>query len=193
MIWRLLRRGWHVFVPVVLVNALLQAALVFPFLTPAFSPLFVLLALASGASLIASAVFVLAAVVGTRVGGSWRLWAAASLSLIFIGAAALLSLALVPFAIVLALIVLPGVAEGSGIAGFRSFRYSPWRSVGLLLLTLVLWAVLWLAALLLGFLITGPVAAALAWLLFGAVGVWLVCAWSALITRTPHTSPIYIP
>ncbi len=181
---RLLARGWRVFVPVVILNALVQAATVFPFLTPSGSLAFVLLALASAAALVVSAVLVSAQTARRdrlRPGG--MLWLAASAAVLVIGASALLSLPLILVTLTLAFIVLPGVAVGRPGAGLRAFGAAPLRAIGLTILTVLVLIVLWVGALLLGFLVTGALSAALTWLLFGVAGVWIACAWAALMTR----------
>jgi|GEM_PF-3134634 len=85
-----------------------------------------------------------------------------------------------PVALTLAFIVLPGTARGEALAGFRAFAQAPARSIGLTVLTLVTTVLLWVAALLLGFLITGVASAALAWLAFGTAAVVLTSGWTAL-------------
>lgn len=179
---RLLARGWRVFVPVVILNALVQAATVLPFLTPGSDLVFVLLALASAVALVISAVLTAAqAVRDSRLHLPWSLWVAASLAVIAIGASALLSLPLILVTLTLAFIVLPGVAAGRPWAGLRAFGSAPLRAIGMTILTVLILIALWIVALLLGFLITGAVSAGLTWLLFGAAGVWLACAWTTVM------------
>lgn len=180
----ILRRGWRVFVPVVIGNAAVQAATTAPFLTPAPTVWFILLAVVSAAALIAGAALIVAqADAGakrTRLRVPGRVWAAASVCVVVVGTSALVALPLVPLALTLAFVVLPGVAKGDAWAGFRAFARSPLRAVGLAFVTLATVVVLWVGALLLGFLITGVVSAALTWLLFGAAATVLACAWTRL-------------
>lgn len=182
---RLMARGWRVFVPVVILNAFVQAATVLPFVIPGTSVAFVLLALASALALVISTVLVCAQ--AARDGAlrpRWGLWLAASLAVLVIGASGVLSVPLILLTSTIAFIVLPAVAAGRPWAGVRMFRFAPLRAIGLSALALLTLIVLWLGALLLGFLITGPLSAGLTWLLFGVVGVWLSCAWTALIKRS---------
>jgi hypothetical protein len=188
---RLVVRGWRVFVPVVIVNAVVQAATTAPFATPAFAAVFVALAAASFVALVVSFVLVVAQAQDGAEGlrfraPSWRQWTAGLVAVLVIGASAVASPPLVLLTVTLALIVLPAIraqgAAGRGVfTGFRTFARRPGRAVALTVITLVVLAVLWLGALLSGFFITGVASAALTWLVFGCVGVLLVCAWTALL------------
>ncbi|MGU3647071.1 hypothetical protein ACLBXX_19105 [Microbacterium sp. C23T] len=184
---RIAVRGWRIFVPVVIGNALVQALTTAPFLTPAMDAGFVLLAVASAAALVASTALIVAharaAVEPTRVRLTWRLVVAASVTVIVVGVVAVVALPAMPVALALAFVVLPGVARGGVLSGFRVFGVAPGRAIALTLVTLVAIVLLWVGALLLGFLITGPVSAALVWVAFGAVAVVLTAAWTALGRR----------
>ena len=124
---RILGRGWRVFVPVVLVNAAVQALTTVPFLTPAADVWFLLLALGSAVALVVSAVLVFAAARaasdGTHLRLTWRLVVAASLTVLVVGAVAVLPAT--PVVLLLAFVVLPGVARGDAFAGFRAFGAAP--------------------------------------------------------------------
>ena len=78
--WVLLGRTWRVWVPVVVLNTAVQALLVVPFVTPAASVVFVLLALASLAGVVASVALVAAAFRSALGAGkrwpSWGEWLA---------------------------------------------------------------------------------------------------------------------
>ena len=184
---RILGRGWRVFVPVVLVNAAVQALTTVPFLTPAADLWFLLLALGSAVALVVSAALVFAAAHaasdGTHLRLTWRLVVAASLTVLAVGAVAVVALPVTPVALTLAFVVLPGVARGQVFAGFRAFGAAPGRAIALTLATLMAIVLLWVGALLLGFLITGPLSAGLVWVGFGAAAVVLAAAWTALGQR----------
>lgn len=187
--WLIVVRGWRVFVPVVLINAVLQAATVAPALTPEPGAGFLALAVASflafGAALAAVAAAARAAVVGGRMPWpQWWVWAGSALAVLAVTASALLSPIAAPFAAVLALIVVPGIAAGDGLAGLRVFARRPWRAILLAIGSLLAIIALWIGALLLGFFVTGALAAFATWLVCGAVAVVLVCAWTSLVSET---------
>lgn len=164
------------------------ATTVAPFATPSASLPFVALALVSVLACVIALAVVVAAL-RAAAAGERRLrlrWTDAAASLAVVVAIALAGLAwswLVTPTVVLAAIVLAGVALGRGAAGFAAFRRSPLRAVVLTLLSLLFVGLLWLGALVLGFFVTGWPAAALTWLALGAVGVLLVCAWTAVARR----------
>jgi len=184
----LLRRGWPVFLATVVGNAVVQALTTVPRATPSPSAGFLGLAAVSLVALILSVALCIATlrrgVAGGR--GPWWRWtdgAAAVAAMLAVALAALASSWLVPVALVIVLIVLAGIVVGRGAAGFVAFRRAPTRSVLLTLVTLVAVGLLWLGALLLGFFVTGWLSAGATWLVFGAVGVVLLCAWTALAAR----------
>jgi hypothetical protein len=184
----LLGRGWPVLLAVVVGNAVVQAATVAPFATPSASLPFVALALVSVLACVI-ALAVVMAVLRAAAAGERRLRlrgtdGAASLAVVLaVALAGLVSSWLVTPAIVLAAIVSAGVVLGRGAAGFAAFRRAPVRAVVLTLLSLLIVGLLWLGALVLGFFVTGWPAAGLTWLAFGAVGVLLLCAWTAVARR----------
>lgn len=186
--WRIVARGWRVFVPVVLINAVVQAATVAPALTPVPGAGFLALAvgsfLAFSAALAAVAAAARAAVTGGRMPWPhWWVWIGSALAVLAVTASALLSPLAVPVAAVLALVVVPGIAAGDGLAGVRVFARRPWRAILLAIGSLLAIVVLWIAALLLGFFVTGAIAAFATWLVSGAVAVMLVCAWTSLVSE----------
>jgi hypothetical protein len=182
----LLVGGWRTYVPVVSVNALLQSATTLPVATPAPSPAFIGLAVASFAALAASIVLTVAQAAASADGmrfraPSLRLTTAGVLALVVIGLAAVLVPPVLVPAIGLALIVLPAIASGQPwFTGFRAFARRTGASIAFTLLCAVAIAVLWLGALLSGFFLAGAASALLTWLVIGAVGVALVCGWTHL-------------
>jgi hypothetical protein len=192
--WRIAGRAWRVLVPVVLVNAAVQAVTVAFGLTPAIEFAFVLLALLSFAALTASLAVIAAAAHAAATTTTttrrfrwpgWWMWAGAALATLAITASGLASPLLVPVVVVLALIVLPGVAarDQSWIAGLRMFRAAPVRASLLAFGSLLVVIVLWIIGLLLGFFVTGAISAFVTWLAFGATAAILVCAWTSISVR----------
>lgn len=192
----LLSRGWPVFLAAVAGNAAVQAVLVVPFLAPSFALGFVMLSLVSFLVLAGAVAFVVAGVrSAARRGGRgwprWPEWLASAVLVLAVALASLVSTWLVSLAILVTLVVLAGVALGRGSAGFAVFRRTPVRATLLVLVSLVILVVIGppgLGTLLAGFFITGWPAAALTWLAFGAAGVALLCAWTALAGRSRDPS-----
>ncbi|WP_375236590.1 hypothetical protein [Microbacterium schleiferi] len=187
--WVLLGRTWRVWVPVVVLNTAVQALLVVPFVTPAASVVFVLLAHASLAGVVASVALVAAAFRSALGAGkrwpSWGEWLAVLLLTVAVSASALVASWLVIPALTVAAIMLPavfGVPQRTAW-GFGLFARAPLRGILLTLMTLALVAVLWFAALMFGFFVTGWVGAALTWLVFGVVGAFIVATWFATPRR----------
>lgn len=185
--WRIAARAWRVLVPVVLVNAVVQAFTVVFGLTPSIDVGFVLLALMSFVALTASLTLVAAAAhaaAATRrfEWPGWSVWGGTALAMLAITAAGLASPLLVPVVAVLVLTVLPGLAarDQSWFAGLRMFRVAPVRASLLAVGSLLAVIVLWIVGLLLGFFVTGWISAIVTWLLFGATAAILVCAWSSI-------------
>lgn len=189
--WRIAARAWGVFIPVVALNAVIQAATVAPGLTPGFEAGFVLLALASFASLSASLAMMSAAAHSAATTSrfrwpGWWLWAAAALATLATTASGLASPLLVPFVLVLVLVLIPGVAAGdqSWLAGPRLFRAAPVRASLLTVGSLLALVGLWIVGLLLGFFVTGPISAIATWLVFGTTAAFLICAWTSISVRS---------
>ena len=187
--WVLLGRTWRVWVPVIVLNTAVQALLVVPFVTPAASVVFVLLAHASLAGVVASVALVAAAFRSALGAGkrwpSWGEWLAVLLLTVAVSASALVASWLVIPALTVAAIMLPavfGVPQRTAW-GFGLFARAPLRGILLTLMTLALVAVLWFAALMFGFFVTGWVGAALTWLVFGVVGAFIVATWFATPRR----------
>ncbi|MGA1836159.1 hypothetical protein VD659_04425 [Herbiconiux sp. 11R-BC] len=188
---RVVGRSWRVTVPVVVGNALVQAATAWPFLTPGFAPGFLALVLVSFAALAAGAALVAAACTAVteprtrfRMPGL-RLWVTAAAAVLAIGLSAVVAAPLFVLTTSAAFVVLPSVAGGArAFSGFRAFARAPLRAIGLALLTVLVLLVLWLGGLLSGFFITGAASALLSWLGFGVAGVLLLGGWTALLRRT---------
>ena len=187
--WGLLGRTWRMWVPIALLNTVLQALLVVPFATPAASVVFVLLVLASLAGVVASVALIAAALrsalAGSRRWPTWGEWLAVLLLTVAVSASALVAAWLVIPTLAVAAIMLPavfGVPQRTAW-GFGLFAQAPLRGVLLTLMTLALAALLWFAALMFGFFVTGWVGAALTWLVFGLVGVVVLASWFATPRR----------
>lgn len=187
--WVLLGHAWRVWVPAVVLNTAVQALLVVPFATPAASVVFVLLALASLAGVVASVALVASAFRSALGGGrrwpTWGEWLAVLLLTVAVSASALVASWLVILALAVAAIMLPAIF---GVPlrtawGFGLFARAPLRGILLTLMTLALVALLWFAALMLGFFVTGWVGAALTWLVFGVVGALVLATWFATPRR----------
>jgi hypothetical protein len=187
--WVLLGRTWRVWVPVVVLNTAVQALLVVPFVTPAASVVFVPLALASLAGVVASIALVAVAFRAALGGGSrwptWGEWIAVLLLTVAVSASALVASWLVIPALAVAAIMLPavfGIPQRTAW-GFGLFARAPLRGILLTLMTVALVALLWFAALMFGFFVTGWVGAALTWLVFGLVGAFILATWFATPRR----------
>jgi hypothetical protein len=169
---------------VVLGNAVVQALCVLPGATPAVDPLFLALLAASVLSLVAAATAVVALVGGP--GARWvRALAAVVVALVIVGALAVVSSAtVVPSLLVAVVLVSPaGDPDATAWGGLRAFARHPVRAVLLAVLTLLAIVVLSVAALLLGFLVTGWLGSLLTWIVVGAAAALLVRAWAGLVRR----------
>ena len=191
--WWALRSGWRGFVPAVIGHAVLQGVLVLGDPVPAVSWPFALRAVTSVLAIVVL-VWLVVCWASTAVdGGSrsgWSLarhrtsllvWAAA-LGLVAV-AAALVNVLLAPVTLVLAAFVLPQVAAGArnpAAAALESVRAAPLHTVGAVLTLAVLVVLGAVAALLLGFFVTGVLAAVVTWLWFGASIVVVACAFATL-------------
>ena len=185
----LLGLTWRVWVPVVVLNTAVQALLVAPFATPAASVVFVLLVLASLAGVVVSVGLVGAAFRSALTGGpqwpSWGEWLAVLPLTLAVSASALVAAWLAIPALTVAAIMLPavfGVPQRTAW-GFGLFAQAPLRGILLTLMTFALVALLWFAALMFGFFVTGWVGAALTWLVFGVVGAFVLATWFATPRR----------
>ena len=195
-------RAWAVVIPVIVVNAVLQAAIIALGVVPGLSLGFIALSALSYVLLVLSFVVVtlalLRAIDGSLHGatGARAVLAAAPHRL---GPALAWSLALVVLVIVgLALYVVPGLVvlalfpylliavvdhRGNPLAvNFTTIgkRFGRW------LLTIVIMgigcAVIWFLSTANGFFIAGPLGSLIAWLAFGLIASWFTAAW-ALVYR----------
>ena len=199
------RRVWRssrVFVTVTVVNAIVQSLLIVP--RPIFgidTGLFVLLAIASYVVLVASLTIIVGAALQSGTGpstlrtayGKMRphllrfvvitvLWTIATvIGLLFWTYPGLLILALTPYVVIAA-------ADGHEHpvrANFQAIKFHFGRYVGLLLVTVVLLSLMFLASAALTFFVDGAPAAFLIWLYLGFIGCWLMTGWVLLWRSTP--------
>ncbi len=187
--------------PVVVVHAALQAVLVAPgypdgatlaLIGTAVASLLVLLV---GLTLLLSAATVAAGHGRIRWSGvlaHWRSrgaptagWAVLLLVAIGMGAAlwtvpGLLVAAATPY-----LLVAAAAGPGNPIAAnLRGWRRRPGRTLAAVVVTGVVLALCWLTSALVVFFVRGSAAAALLWLLIGAVGAWLAFGWAVAYRRS---------
>lgn len=186
----ILGRTWAVWIPAVLIGAVIQALLVAPFVTPGASWAFVALTAAALAALVTQLTVVggayRAALDGARFGWPRGIaWLGILALVVAVALAAVASPWLVIPAATIALVILPAIlgVPGRHAGGFTLFRRAPVRALLLTLVSLILVALAWLASLLLGLFVTGWVGAGLTWLLYGLIGVILVAAWVATPRR----------
>ena len=171
--------------PVVVVGALLQALTVAGDPVPALDRAFVLRVMASFVILVTTLV-VLSSVIGARFGGGGRrigvglvVWWTAIVALAAV-LGVLSPVLSVPVAIVGA-VGAPAVQAGDGVAeALRVARATLWRGLLKVLVAAALALVGWVVALLLGFFVTGPVAAFVSWLCFGLVATGVLAHWARL-------------
>lgn len=194
-------RGWPVLVPVVAGQALVQTLLVLGDPVATGDPSFAARVVASAAALVLMvatlAIAALAAVDGRPFtgAGTWRRLvpvAGWTIALgVLAGAASVVAIWLGPV-LLLPGLLLPAVAAAPGNPVppmVRAVRNAPGRALTTLVGFVLLAAVSWVIALLLGFLVTGPAAAALTWLWFGSGAAVVLCAGAALLRRGGWTGP----
>ena len=192
-------RGWQIVVPVVVVNAALQAILLMPELLPYLSLPFIVVALLSFVVL-ALTFGVVAATMLQAVEGpidarrSWAVlrsrwlallaWSFTLVVVVTLGFA----LYVVPGWVIVALTpyLLLAVIDGRPrplMVNFRTLRARWGRWLFTILALGVLCLILWLLTLVLTFFVGGPGGAFIGWIALGIVASWFVCAW-ALIYRS---------
>ena len=190
--------GWRVFVPVIGINAGIQALLVTSDPVPLASWVFGLLAAASAAGILLS-IWLISAAALAAVDGHPRpsrllhrpvvlAWAA-GLG-ILAAAVAVLAWWATPLVMISGALVLPPAADGQRhplAAAFGTVRRHPGRAAILAVGVLLLAAATWVVELVLGFFVTGVAAAAATWLWLGAVLVLVLC-WSCSLYRGPSRS-----
>jgi hypothetical protein len=185
-----------VFVPVIVVEAAVQALLVWSDPVPEWNVGFVGLLLVSLLALLA-AVWLTVGAASAAVDGSGGLvrravtrpaivaWALA-VGVIAV-AASLLQLWATPFVLLLGSFVLPAAAvtdDGNLFArAYRPVVRTPLRWLLAVLAAVALAVVTWVVALLFGFFITGALGAALTWLWFGVAATFVLALWCSLYRR----------
>lgn len=192
-------RGFLPFVLVALVNALVQASLLY------LTPFWLALGISAAVLLVCFALTTQIAVrsvtqrsgMADLVGGDlvrfslwvvgWTLVVSAGLALYFWPGVVLL--ALTPF---LPIAAVTG-ARNPLAANFGAIRSHPFRWLVTVLITLVVVAVVWLASGLAAFFVGGWVAAFATWLVIGFVAAWLLTAWSALYLSTESSKVAPLP
>jgi hypothetical protein len=192
-------RGWRIWIPVVVANAVAQGLLVLPGVLPYPTVAF----LAVGAASILVLAMSFAAVASTMlqastgpvsVGDALATTRARALPLLAWSTALVLVVTLalafyvVPGLIVLALTpyLLLAVVDGQRrplAVNFMVLRARWGRWVITLIVVAVVCLVMWLLSALNGFFVTGFGGAIIGWLGLGLVSCWLICAW-ALVYRT---------
>ena len=194
-------RAWKIVVPVIVINAALQALLILANVLPYLSLAFVVVAILSLLIMVAAYNIVAAAMLQAVAGPvDWRsvvaslrrrylvllAWSVGLLLLVLVG----LTLYVVPGLIVIALVpyLLLSVVDGKPnplAVNVRTIgaRWGRW------LITVVIMGVLcfalWFLSGLNGFFVTGSPAAFIEWLVLGIVASWFTCAW-ALIYRSAN-------
>lgn len=194
-------RGWRVVVPVVLLNAAVQALLVWPNPVPGQSWTAGVLAALSFLALLVTAALLTASALESVLGpvhwgavltrarrsaGRFALWTAVWVAVGAVGLMlwtwpGLLWLALTPY---LLLAASDGRRNALG-ADLRAIAARPGRWLLTTVLLVVVCSLAWFAAVAAGF-FGGPVLdAALTWFWLGLLGSWFLAAWAALYRSTP--------
>lgn len=189
-------RAWRILIPVVAVNALVQAALLIPGLMPYLSVAFVIASLLSFVVLVfafgaVTTAMLQAAQGSVDYGSVWKALRARSLSLL------LWSLALViALTVGFSLYVLPGfavlaatpylllaVVDGRSRplrVNFQTIgaRWGRWLvTIGVLG---ILCLIVWVLALVDSFFVGGAVGSLIGWIVLGFVASWFICAWALI-------------
>jgi MFS family permease len=193
-------RGWAVVLPVVLINALVQALLVKGDPVATTDPAFLLLALLSFLALAAAYAFVASAAldsvdgkvtwgsVGARVGRRlvpYLIWLVVLIAVLGVGLAlnvipGILVAVLTPY-LLLAALDGHGNAIGANVSAIGS-RLGRWLVTALLMVVIV--AVGWLVAGLVSFFVGGLVGAVVVWVGFGLLASWLLTTWASIFRST---------
>jgi len=192
-------RGWHIWIPVVVINALVQGLLVLPGVLPYPTVAFLVLALISLIVLALSFAIVAATMLQASSGGvsmghvlaTTRARAipllAWSLGLVFVVTLAL-ALFVLPGLVLLAITpyLLLAVVDGKRsplVVNFQVIRARWGRWLITVIAIAVVALVVWLLSVVTGFFVAGFGGAIIGWLGLGLVSCWLICAW-ALVYRT---------
>ncbi len=190
-------RGSAVLAVVVVVSALIQALTVLGDPVPTSSSGFAGLVLASVTALLLAlwitASTALDVVDGNASGALSRVWRRPGVlgwCVVLTGLAVALAILfpLLPAVVILvALLILPAAVDGHRNpfrAVSATVRRSPGRCAVACVVTILAYILGWVAALVLGFFVTGMVAAFLTWVWFGATATVLLVYWSRLYRRT---------
>ncbi|MGV8874728.1 MAG: hypothetical protein ACOH2Q_19520 [Rhodococcus sp. (in: high G+C Gram-positive bacteria)] len=189
-------RGSVVLAAVVVVSALIQALTVLGDPVPTSSLGFAGSVLASAAAVVL-ALWITASTAldvadGNASGATGRAWRRPRVLLwcVILTAVAVVLAILFPLlsvvVIVVALLTLPAACDGSRNpigAALHTVRRYPGRSAIAVVVTILAYLLGWVVALLLGFFVTGVVAAFVTWLWFGATAAVLLVYWSRLYRR----------
>ncbi|MCZ4519125.1 hypothetical protein O4220_11415 [Rhodococcus ruber] len=189
-------RGSAVLAAVVVVSALIQALTVLGDPVPTSSLGFAALVLASVAAVVLAlwitASTALDVVDGNASGALSRAWRRPRVlvwCVVLTGVAVALAIVfpLLPAIVILvALLILPAAVDGHRnpfVAAWHAVQRSPGRCAVAAVVTVLAYVVAWVVALVLGFFVTGVVAAFVTWLLFGATAAALLVYWSRLYRR----------
>ncbi|KQU57242.1 hypothetical protein ASG84_16715 [Rhodococcus sp. Leaf278] len=189
-------RGSAVLAAVVVVSALIQALTVLGDPVPMSSLGFAGLVLASGAAVVlalwitaSTALDVVDGNASGALGRAWRRPGVLVWCVVLTGVAAALAILfpLLPAVVILvALLILPAAVDGHRHpfrAASATVGQSPGRCAVAVAVTIVAYILGWVAALVLGFFVTGLVAAFLTWVWFGATAAVLLTYWSRLYRR----------
>lgn len=186
--WRGCVRGAPVTVPVVIANALVQALLTVGDPAPEAGWGFALRVTVSGVAMIV-ALWMVVGATATAVRPDERFSAppvrllAGSALAVLLGVLAGVLSPILPIVIAsAALPLLSTLAVTPRGAARHTLAHSPGRAALALLVTVLVLLVNWIVALILGFFVTGPVSAALTWVVFG-VSATLLAAWWATVHR----------
>ncbi|MDI9895499.1 hypothetical protein QM797_12270 [Rhodococcus sp. IEGM 1381] len=189
-------RGSAVLAAVVVVSALIQALTVLGDPVPTSSLGFAGLVLASAAAVVLAlwitASTALDVVNGNASGALSRAWRRPRVlvwCVVLTGVAVALAILfpLLPAIVILvALLILPSVADGQRNpfhAALATVRQFPGRCAVAAVVTILAYVLAWVVALVLGFFVTGVLAAFVTWLWFGASASVLLVYWSRLYRR----------
>ncbi|KZF07199.1 MAG: hypothetical protein WBD41_00880 [Rhodococcus sp. (in: high G+C Gram-positive bacteria)] len=178
-----LTRGLPVFLPIILVGALIQALLVVGDPVPTVSWWFSVKAVASALVLIVTIWLTMGFAAHTNSRFSLRLLLSVTVAVICGVAAGVLNPILALVVALVSLPVLSAAAAGPLRSVARTIRFAPLRAFFGLAWAAVLIIVNVVAALVLGFFVTGPVAAGITWLVFGISATSLATYWASLHRR----------
>ena len=188
----ILARAWPVMLAVALGLAASQSLLIVGRPPTALEPGFVLRVLGSIAAIgVAGWLLTIAAASAARAerfrvrSPGIALWAA--VAAVAASAAWVLSPFLTPLVLVVVLWLMPGAAQVRTLrTGLEVARRHPVRLIGAVVVTLVLSVVAWVAGLVFGFFVTGPLGTFLAWLVAGLLASVVIAMWTALRDRAAH-------